>query len=134
MLWDFEIRTDHPIPSRRSGLVIVNSKKITFQPVDFSFLADQRLKEKESKNQQKYFEPLQKDEKVRKHEGGSETRYYWIPWNRSEEFENRLNKLRMNGETPAHFNAIFGYFEESRTPEETCCHQDLNGNHQLLLI
>ena len=27
ILWDFEIQTDHPIPSRRQDLVLINKKK-----------------------------------------------------------------------------------------------------------
>ena len=56
ILWDFEIQTVHIISARWPYLVIVNNKKRTYQIVDFTILADQRVKLKESKKKDKYLD------------------------------------------------------------------------------
>ena len=46
LLWDFGIHTDHLISARRPDLIIINKKKKkrTWKIVDFSVLADHRIK------------------------------------------------------------------------------------------
>ena len=46
ILWDFEIQTDHPIPTKRPNPVLINKKK-TFQ-VEFAVPARRRVSIKES--------------------------------------------------------------------------------------
>ena len=53
VLWDFEVQTDHLISARWPDLVIVNKRKRTCQIVDFTTLADHRMKIKESKKKGK---------------------------------------------------------------------------------
>ena len=54
VLWDFEIQMDHLTLVRWLDLVIVNKKKIADWIVDFAFLADHRVKLKESEKRDKY--------------------------------------------------------------------------------
>ena len=51
LLWDFNIQTDHLIPARRPGLIIINNKKKKkiCKIVDFAVLTDHRINLKESK-------------------------------------------------------------------------------------
>ena len=55
LLRDFEIQTDHLISARSPDLVIINKKKRTCRIVDFAVPADHRVKLKESKKMDKYF-------------------------------------------------------------------------------
>ena len=52
IFWDFEIQTNHLISARRPNLEIVKKKKKRI--VDFTELADHRLKLKKSKKRDKY--------------------------------------------------------------------------------
>ena len=54
LLWDFEIKTDHPISARRPDLIIINKKESTCRIVDFAVPADHRVKLKECKKRDKY--------------------------------------------------------------------------------
>ena len=54
LLWDFDIQMDHLISARRSDLIIINKKKRTCKIVDFSVLADHRIKLKGSEKKDKY--------------------------------------------------------------------------------
>ena len=56
ILWDFEIQTDHLIPARRPDLVVINKKQKTCRLVDFSVLADHKVKSKESEKKDKYLD------------------------------------------------------------------------------
>ena len=42
-LWDFNIQTDHLIPTRRSGLIIINKKRRICKIVDFAVPTDHRI-------------------------------------------------------------------------------------------
>ena len=53
ILWDFNIQTDHLIPSRRPGLIIINKKKRICKIVDFAVPADHRINMKESEKKDK---------------------------------------------------------------------------------
>ena len=53
LLWDFDIHTDHLISARRPDLIIINKKKRICKIVDF---ADHRIKLKECKKKDKYFD------------------------------------------------------------------------------
>ena len=53
LLWDFNIQTDHLIPARRPGLIIINKKKITCKIVDFAVPADHIIKLKECEKKDK---------------------------------------------------------------------------------
>ena len=59
ILWDSEIQTDHLIPIRRPGLVLINKQtknkqKRTFCLEDFAVQADHSVKIKESEKINKY--------------------------------------------------------------------------------
>ena len=56
LLWDFDIQTDHLISTRRPNLIIINKKGRTCKIVDFAFLADHRVKLKESEKKDKYLD------------------------------------------------------------------------------
>ena len=55
--WDFNIQTDHQIPARRQGLIIINKKKKRIcKIVDFAVPADHRINLKESEKKDKYLD------------------------------------------------------------------------------
>ena len=56
LLWDFNIKTDYPIPARRPDLIIINKKKKMCKIVDFAVPADHRINLKESENKDKYLD------------------------------------------------------------------------------
>ena len=56
MIWDFNIQTDHLIPARRPGLIIINKRKRICKIVDFAVPADHRINMKESEKKDKYLE------------------------------------------------------------------------------
>ena len=56
LLWDFNIQTDHLIPSRRPDLVIINKRKRICKIVDFAVPADHRINLKESEKKDKYLD------------------------------------------------------------------------------
>ena len=51
-----EIQTDHLISARRPNLEIINKKKRTCRIMDFSLLADDRVKLKENEKKDKYLD------------------------------------------------------------------------------
>ena len=56
LLWDFNIQTDHLIPARRPGLIIINKNKRISKIVDFVVPADHRINMKESEKKDKYLD------------------------------------------------------------------------------
>ena len=56
LLWDFDIRTDHLISSRRPDLIIINKEKRTCKIVAFAVPADHRIKLKECEKKDKYLD------------------------------------------------------------------------------
>ena len=56
ILWDFEIKMDHPLLTRRPNLVLINKKKETCHLVDFVILVEYSIKIKESEKIDKYLD------------------------------------------------------------------------------
>ena len=61
LLWDFNIQTDHLIPSRKPDFIIINNnkkkkKKRICKIVDFAVPADHRINLKESEKKDKYLD------------------------------------------------------------------------------
>ena len=56
LLWDFNIQTDHLIPARRPGLIIINKKKRIYKIVDFAVPVDHRINLKECAKKDKYLD------------------------------------------------------------------------------
>ena len=56
LLWDFNIQTDHLIPTRRPDLIIINKRKRICKIVDFAVPADHRIHLKESEKKDKYLD------------------------------------------------------------------------------
>ena len=56
LLWDFNIQTDHLIPTRRPDLIIINKRKRICKIDDFSVLADHRINLKEGEKKNKYLD------------------------------------------------------------------------------
>ena len=57
LLWDFDIQTDHLIPSRRPDLIIINKKKKkNYKIVDFAVSTDHRINLKECAKKDKYLD------------------------------------------------------------------------------
>ena len=56
LLWDFDVHTDHLIPTRRPDLITINNKKENLQNVDFAVPADHRIKLKEYEKKNKYLD------------------------------------------------------------------------------
>ena len=81
LLWDFNIQTDHLIPTRRPDLIIINKKKKrTCKIVDFAVLADHRIKLKECEKNDKYIH-LARELKKLEHAGDNYTNCNWGVWN-----------------------------------------------------
>ena len=53
LLWDFNIQTDHLIPARRPGLIIIKKRKKICKIVDFAVPADHKINLKESEKKDK---------------------------------------------------------------------------------
>ena len=53
---DFEIQKDHPIPTRRPDLILINKKKMICHLVDFVVPTDHRMKIKDRKRRDKYLD------------------------------------------------------------------------------
>ena len=66
--WDFNIQTDHLIPSRRPDLIIINKKMRICKIVDFAVPADHRINLKESEKKDKYLDPAREIKKAVEHE------------------------------------------------------------------
>ena len=56
LLWNFNIQTDHLIPTTRPDLIIINKKKSICKIVDFAVPADHRINLKESEKKDKYLD------------------------------------------------------------------------------
>ena len=56
LLWDFNIKTDHLIPTRRPDLIIINKKKRICKIIDFAVPADHRINLKECTKKDKYLD------------------------------------------------------------------------------
>ena len=54
ILSDFEIKTDHPILTRRSDLVLINKNRRTCHSENFAIPTEHRMKMKESEKRNKY--------------------------------------------------------------------------------
>ena len=54
--WDFDIHTDHLIPTRRPDFIVSNKKKRTCKIVDFAVPADHRIKLKDSEKKDNYLD------------------------------------------------------------------------------
>ena len=81
-LCNFDIQTNHLISARRPDLIITNKNKITYKIVNFAVPADHRVKLKESRNKDKFLEPVPclGIEKIVEHEGDSCTNCNWCSW------------------------------------------------------
>ena len=80
LLWDVDIQTDHLISARRPDLIIINNKKRICKIVDFAVLADHRIKLKECKKKDKYFDLARELKKTMQHEGDNYTNCDWCFW------------------------------------------------------
>ena len=56
LIWDFNIQTDHLIPTRRPDLILIHKIKGTCKIVDFAVPADHRKKLKECEKKDKYLD------------------------------------------------------------------------------
>ena len=56
LLWDFNIQTDHLIPTSRADLKIINEKKRICKIADFTVPADHRINLKEREKKDKYLD------------------------------------------------------------------------------
>ena len=62
--WDFNIQTDHKIPTRWPVLIIINEKKTIGKILDFAVPVDHRIKLKECEKKGKYLDLARELEKV----------------------------------------------------------------------
>ena len=82
LLWDFNIQTDHQIPSRRPDLIIINKrKKRTCKIVDFAVPADSRIKQKECEKKDKYLDLAREQKKTVENAGDNYTNCNRCVWN-----------------------------------------------------
>ena len=56
LLWDFNIQTDHLIPTRRPDLIIINKRKRICKIVDFVVPAGHRINLKKGEKKDKYLD------------------------------------------------------------------------------
>ena len=115
--WDFDIQTDHLILTRRPDLIIINKKKRICKIVDFAVLADHRIKLKECKKKDKYYDLARELKKLWNMKGTivpiMTVPRDWRTWRLED--ESRPSKLQHYWEWPE-------YWEDSWRLEETCCH------------
>ena len=78
--------------TRGPDLVIINRKKITCRVVDFTVLADHRVKPQESKKKDKYLD-LARELKNMEHGGDSDTNHSWCTWNVSQRFGKKAGRV-----------------------------------------
>ena len=88
---DFEVQTDYRILAKSSDLgLIENLKNIQIKKrtclVDFTILADDRVKIKESERTVKYFDHT-REKKAVKHDSDGGTTCNWCTWNGPQKFE-----------------------------------------------
>ena len=72
--WDFEVQTNHLIPTRKTNQVIINKKKE-------KLIADNRVKIKESEKIDKYLNFTRELKSAIEHEGDADTNCSWYTWN-----------------------------------------------------
>ena len=72
---------DHPIPSRRRDLVLINQEKRTCHLVDFAVPVDNRVKVKKRWKAEQKPGPCQRTENVVDHEGNGDANHSWSPSN-----------------------------------------------------
>ena len=136
---ELERMDDHLISARRPDLVIVNEKKKICQIVDFAFLANHRVKLKESEKRTKYLDLTREMKKTMEQENDSDTNCNWCTRYSHQKISTGtvgLGNKRMNGDHPNY--SIVGIGQNTKkspgnlrrlavtqTPEE---------NHQLMLV
>ena len=86
ILWDFKIQMDHPIPVRRPNRNLINKKKKKLV-INWILSADYKLKMKESENQTKYLDLV---EKVVEYESDRDTNHSWSPQSGPKEPEKEI--------------------------------------------
>ena len=64
LVWDFNIQTDHLIPARRPGLIIINKRKRICKIVDFAVPTDHRINLKEGEKKDKYLDLVRELKKL----------------------------------------------------------------------
>ena len=64
ILWDIEIQTDHLIPDRKPGLVLIKKDKRTCHLVDFTVPTDHGVKIKGSEMIDKYLDLAREEKKL----------------------------------------------------------------------
>ena len=100
---DYEIQTDHLIPSRWPDPGKVNKKKRTCRIVDHADLADHRLKLKEIEKKDKYLDLARELTKTMEHESESDINSNWHAWYshlRSFNGAGRLENNKTRGDQP----------------------------------
>ena len=81
LLWDFNIQTDHLIPTRRPDLIIINKKERTCKIVEFAVPADHRIKQKECEKRDKYLDLARELKKLWTMQGDNYTNCNRCVWN-----------------------------------------------------
>ena len=97
--WDFEIQTDHLLPSGRPGLIIINKqKKRTYWIVDFDVSADHKVKIKENGKKWQIFRSCQGTKKAMEHEDGGDIYCNWYTWNIPKGLVRGVEELEFGGQ------------------------------------
>ena len=100
LLWDFNIQTDHLIPTRRSDLIIISKKKKkTCKIVDFVIPADHRVKLKKSERKNEYLDLASElKKKTVENESDVYTNYNICSWYSYRRIINVLEDLEIRGQ------------------------------------
>ena len=135
--WD--LPTDHLISARSPDLIIINNKKRTCKIVDFSVLADHRIKLKESKKKDKYLDLARELKKL----WNVMVRLilivigaFWYSHQRITEETGELGHSRTSGDHP-NYNIIENGQNTEKSPGDLGRHavtQTLVKNYQLKLM
>ena len=92
ILWDFEIQTDHLIPTRKPNLVIINKKQKNNSRVDFAVPENHRMKTKENEKRENYLY-IARELKTVEHESNGDTICNWLVLNGTQELGKRTGRI-----------------------------------------
>ena len=133
----FQIQTDHLISSRRLYLVIVNKKR-TCRMVEFTVLADHRVKLKESEKRDNTWTLLE-NWKTIEQEGDSGINCNWLGWYSHQRIATGTGGLGSKKTSGEHQNSSIAAIDQNtkKSPEDLrrlAVTQTLVENHQLTLV
>ena len=128
LLWDFNIQTDHLIPTRRPDFIIINKKKKRIcKIVDFAVPADHRINLKESEKKDKYLDLARELKKLWNMKVTIVPIVIGALGTITKGLLKGLEDLEVSGRVETvQTTALRQHWDESWRLEETCCHSNSN--------